>query len=470
MRDGTFVFDAHSGFWDASPENTKNRFGDAFIETFYAFHTAFNPPDPKWTMDYERVFRKVDPDWYLEEMFVKGEADMAILSTQVLMDFYHTGFVRPERNAQLAARYPERIIPLGGVDPRAPNAVEEVERQVTELGMKGFKWYTAEWRGESRGWKANDPMVFPCYEKALELGVRNHFFHKGPAVEPLSLSKFDVSDIDEPAWLYPEMNFIIDHCGAPRVEAFCWLATRCPNVYAGLAVVLALIHNRPRWFAEVMANLLYWLGPDRIIYGTDFPIWYPHWQLDDFMNFELPEDLKQEYGVDLTPEIKQQIIGGNIARLYGIDVPAKLEAIKDDEFARRRAEYRRGRDRVPMTQVDPQGPGDLQGGAPVDLERVRRVAGSVKDPEVRTSIADLGLLDEVEVDGGRVTVRFHLTSPLCPAKFAGAIGQQIRRRVARLPGVESVEVVLIDHFMAEALHRLINEGDRFAETRGVMRR
>ena len=106
----------------------------------------------------------------------------------------------------------------------------------------------------------------------------------------------------------------------------------------------------------------------------------------------------------------------------------------------------------------------------VDLERVRKVAGSVKDPVVRTSIADQGLLDEVEVDGGRVTGRVHQTSPLCPAKFAGAIGQQIRRRVARLPGVDGVEVVLTDHFMAEALHRLINEGDRFAETRGVMRR
>ena len=106
----------------------------------------------------------------------------------------------------------------------------------------------------------------------------------------------------------------------------------------------------------------------------------------------------------------------------------------------------------------------------VDLDRVRRVAGAVKDPEVRTSIAELGLLDEVEVDGGRVTVRFHLTSPLCPAKFAGGIGQEIRRRVAKLPGVESVDVVLQDHFMAEALHRLINEDDRSAEVRGVMQR
>src|SRR6266487_2666351 len=185
MRNGQFVFDAHSGYWDASRENCKNRYGEAFIETFYAFHTGLNPPDPRWTMDYEGQFRKVDPDWYLEEMFVKGDADMSVLSTQVLSDFYYTGFVNPERNAQLAARAPERIIPLGGVDPRAPDAVEQVERQITELGMKGFKWYTAEWRGEARGWKANDPMVYPCYEKALELGVTNHFFHKGPAVEPL---------------------------------------------------------------------------------------------------------------------------------------------------------------------------------------------------------------------------------------------------------------------------------------------
>jgi metal-sulfur cluster biosynthetic enzyme len=105
-----------------------------------------------------------------------------------------------------------------------------------------------------------------------------------------------------------------------------------------------------------------------------------------------------------------------------------------------------------------------------DVEQVRRVAGSVKDPEVRTTLADLGLLDEVEVDqGGRVTVRFHLTSPLCPARFAGQIGQQIRRRVARLPGVASVEVVLADHFMAQALHQLINHGDHSAATKGVLR-
>lgn len=120
------------------------------------------------------------------------------------------------------------------------------------------------------------------------------------------------------------------------------------------------------------------------------------------------------------------------------------------------------------TGVDPP-PRRRGAGVTVDPERVRKVAGGVKDPEVRTSIAELGLLDGVEVDGGRVTVRFHLTSPLCPAKFAGGIGREIRRRVARLEGVTSVEVVLGDHFMAETLHQLINHGDRSAATRGVLR-
>jgi metal-sulfur cluster biosynthetic enzyme len=107
---------------------------------------------------------------------------------------------------------------------------------------------------------------------------------------------------------------------------------------------------------------------------------------------------------------------------------------------------------------------------PPDVDQVRRVAGSVKDPEVRTTLADLGLLDEVEVDqAGRVRVRFHLTSPLCPARFAGQIGQEVRRRVARLPGVASVEVVLGDHFMAQALHQLINHGNHTAATKGVLR-
>src|SRR6058998_732474 len=120
MKNELFVLDAHTGFWGASKENCKNRFGDAFIETFYAFHNGFNPPDKVWTMDYETQFRKVDPDWYLEEVFIKGDADMSILSTQVLMDFYHTGFCNADRNAQMRARAQSALFLSAALTPACP--------------------------------------------------------------------------------------------------------------------------------------------------------------------------------------------------------------------------------------------------------------------------------------------------------------------------------------------------------------
>ena len=92
----------------------------------------------------------------------------------------------------------------------------------------------------------------------------------------------------------------------------------------------------------------------------------------------------------------------------------------------------------------------------IDIEAVRAAAGSTPDPEVRCSIADLRLLDEITVDGGHVTVHYHLTSPLCPSQFATKIGNEIRRRVLAVPGVEACEVIIQDHFLREEIQALIN--------------
>jgi metal-sulfur cluster biosynthetic enzyme len=96
----------------------------------------------------------------------------------------------------------------------------------------------------------------------------------------------------------------------------------------------------------------------------------------------------------------------------------------------------------------------------IDRAAVRAAAGSVPDPEIRRSLGEMGLLDDVAVEGDRVTVYFHLTSPLCPSKFATRIGQEIRRRVEAVPGVGSCEVVLRDHFLRERIQQLINAGGR----------
>jgi metal-sulfur cluster biosynthetic enzyme len=92
----------------------------------------------------------------------------------------------------------------------------------------------------------------------------------------------------------------------------------------------------------------------------------------------------------------------------------------------------------------------------IDIEAVRVAAGSTPDPEVRCSIAELGLLDEITVEGSGVTVHYHLTSPLCPAQFATKIGQEIRCRVMAVPGVEACEVVIQDHFLRDEIQQQIN--------------
>ena len=98
-------------------------------------------------------------------------------------------------------------------------------------------------------------------------------------------------------------------------------------------------------------------------------------------------------------------------------------------------------------------------GTAVDRAAVREAAGSVPDPEIRRTLDELDLVDEVEVTAdGDVLVRYHLTSPLCPSPFAVDIGREVRRRVEQLAGVRSCRGDIRDHFIAADIARLVNEG------------
>ena len=50
------------------------------------------------------------------------------------------------------------------------------------------------------------------------------------------------------------LNFIVDHCGLPQLDDFCWIAVQETNVYAGLSAVMALQHARPEYFARVISS------------------------------------------------------------------------------------------------------------------------------------------------------------------------------------------------------------------------
>ena len=71
------------------------------------------------------------------------------------------------------------------------------------------------------------------------------------------------------------------------------------------------------------------------------------------------------------------------------------------------------------------------------VDDVNDALSNVIDPELGLDFVELGLIYEVEVDGGDVNVTFTLTSPGCP--IGPQVTEQIKEYVGELDGVESVK-------------------------------
>jgi predicted TIM-barrel fold metal-dependent hydrolase len=320
-----FIVDTHIHFWDASPQNwVKGRedLARGWIECFHAYQ-GLGPADTHWTIE---KFMKYSEDDFENDVFAEGKTDHGIFQSTYLKYWYTDGFNTLQQNAPMAEKYDGKLLLNGRWDPREGDAgMRQLEEDAKNYNMKGVKLYTAEWNNGSRGWKLTDPEAQPFFEKCQELGVKNIHVHKGPTIWPLDKDAFDVSDVDHVATNYPELNFIVEHVGLPRIEDFCFMATQEPNVYAGLAVVIGgLMHARPRFFAKVMGELLFWVGEDKMLYGSDYAIWEPKWQIEGLLGWDYPDETFSDYP-RFTLEAKKKILGLNAAKLYGLDVPPEAQ-------------------------------------------------------------------------------------------------------------------------------------------------
>ncbi|ONK21648.1 amidohydrolase [Bacillus sp. VT-16-64] len=322
-----FVIDAHIALWDARKENRLNIHGEQFINCFYDYHKNLSPKEFLWPRE---EFDTYSPEKLVEDVFVRGYADMAIFQPVLLSEFYKNGFGDYDVNEELSRQFPGRFICNGGFDPRhGDRGLKELEENKEKYGWQGVKLYTADWYGNSKGYKLSDDWSKRYLEKCQEMGIKNIHIHKGPTITPLNRDAFDVADVDDAASCFPELNFIVEHVGLPRLDDFCWIATQEKNVYAGLSVAIALIHTRPRYFAEIISELLYWLDEDRIIFGSDYAIWEPKWLIEKFLELELPEDIQEETGVTFDLDVKKKILAENVARLYNINIEEQKEKLKN---------------------------------------------------------------------------------------------------------------------------------------------
>jgi metal-sulfur cluster biosynthetic enzyme len=70
------------------------------------------------------------------------------------------------------------------------------------------------------------------------------------------------------------------------------------------------------------------------------------------------------------------------------------------------------------------------------VEAATEALTNVIDPELGLDFVELGLIYDVEVDGGDVAITFTLTSPGCP--IGPQVSEQIQEFVGDVDGVESV--------------------------------
>jgi metal-sulfur cluster biosynthetic enzyme len=72
----------------------------------------------------------------------------------------------------------------------------------------------------------------------------------------------------------------------------------------------------------------------------------------------------------------------------------------------------------------------------VSEDDVTEALSNVIDPELGLDFIELGLVYDVEIDGGTVNITFTLTTPACP--IGPQVSEQMKEFVGDLEGVEEV--------------------------------
>jgi uncharacterized protein len=323
IGDDAIVFDGVAHVFNFEKKNAFGPAGEMFINHLYAFHATLTP-EGEPVMPAEEFLRQWTVDDIDEMVYRNSSTDMLCAMPLPLTDLFRDGLSPWEECAELARRNPDRTMFWGSVNPlEGRRALDLMERQVGEFGARAFKFYNVRYDyGRPFPWRMDDPQVaFPVFEKAQELGVNLIGVHKGVPLGPQPIEATQTWDMDGAAANFPDINFVIFHVGLPFIDEVCWQLIRHPNLYASIAATINFVVRAPRQFAETLGKLLFWCGEDKIIYGSEAPIWQPQWALEAFWNFQLPQDLVEGYGYpQLTEQAKRKILGENLLRLHGLDV------------------------------------------------------------------------------------------------------------------------------------------------------
>jgi len=336
MIDDVFVIDAVAHAPNFASENCRNESAHQLIGLVKNLHLYWNPEG--YRLPEDQFLVDVDVETVARTLFLESPTDMTVHHHLPLYSWFYDGNVSHEKNAEIARRWPQRIISYLGVDPTTgPEAcIESMERQFEDIpGAVGLKFYPH----QVEPWRTfrldEEDRLFPLYERALELGIKTIACHKASPLGPVPMNPYRVEDVEGAAYAFPNINFEIIHSGLAFLDETAQAVARFPNVYANLETTSQLTYFGPGKFQEIIAQLLFWGGVEKLLYSASVPYGHPRPQIESIWNLQLSEEMMEKYNLpQLTLADKAGILGGNYARMVGLDVEQAKAAIADDEFSR----------------------------------------------------------------------------------------------------------------------------------------
>jgi len=207
-------------------------------------------------------------------------------------------------SAGMARAFPDRLIPLGGIDPRRVKDVAgEMDRLLGDLRLRGIKIHPPHQHFRANAY-LHDPELrglATVYEKCIEYNAPV-MFHTGTSIFPRARNKYgDPIDLDDLIVDFPELRIIVAHGGRPLwMDTALFLLRRSPNVILDISSVPPrnLLSYFP-WIERVA---------DQAIFGSDWP---------GPMIMDIGRNVEDFYALPLAEETKRKILRDNALRVFG---------------------------------------------------------------------------------------------------------------------------------------------------------
>lgn len=172
--------------------------------------------------------------------------------------------------------------------------IEDIEGELDDIerrGLKGIKLHP-----DFQEFQIDDPKMLPFYRAAHRRGLPI-LFHTGDVRKDFSSPRRLARLLDK----LPDLVCVAAHLGGYTEWDAAKECLRAPNVYVDTSSSIAFIG--PERALESVAHF----GIERVMFGTDFPMW------------RAGEELERFFDLGLSEEENRAVLYGNFARLYGLD-------------------------------------------------------------------------------------------------------------------------------------------------------